>query len=248
MGCSAHPAGAELRRTSDALLSREPEAATVMQPDVAQVRRVAELIELGRDREAAVLAELGDDLSRIPGGQMDAHSQLAELSPLLMGVVGGISPDQLDNPTPCAKFTVRGVLEHMIGGATVFAAGFRAVEPGTPDTTDVLAAFGRALSELAASINSDGAFERTIQAPFGTTPGASFARYVVLDGLVHGWDLAMATGQAYEPSDALVGAVEAYAREAVPPMRDGDTFAEAVSPAASASPIERLAAFTGREV
>ena len=45
------------------------------------------------------------------------------------------------------------------------------------------------------AIRSPGALDRTVAAPFGDTPGEAFARFVVLDGLVHGWDLATATGQ-----------------------------------------------------
>lgn len=177
---------------------------------------------------------------------MDVLDQLDLLGPVLAGVVGGIRADQLDNPTPCAKFTVRGVLEHMIGGATVFAGAFLGVQPDQPDTTDVLAGFGPALSGLAEAMHSPGALDRTIQAPFGDLPGVTFARFVVLDGLVHGWDLATSTGQSYEPPAALVAQVDEYARQAVEPLRDGDTFAPAVEPSASATPIQRLVAFTGR--
>ena len=177
---------------------------------------------------------------------MDVFSQLDELGPLLAGVVGNISPDQLEARTPCEEFDVRGVLEHMIGGATVFAAAFRGVEPGDSDTTDVLASFRPALGNLAGSIHEPGALDGTVAAPFGEVPAAQFARFVVLDGLVHGWDLATATGQPYEPSDELVAEVEAFARDAVDPLRDGDTFAAAVEPPDGASPIERLVAYTGR--
>jgi uncharacterized protein (TIGR03086 family) len=216
-------------------------------------RRVAELIEHGRDREAAELAlgqshTVAQARSETEGGVMDVLDQLDQLGPVLAGVVGGIRADQLDNPTPCAKFTVRGVLDHMIGGATIFSAAFRGVEPGRADTTDVLATFGPTLTELANAMHSPGALGRTIQAPFGDVPGADFARFVILDGLVHGWDLATATGQPYEPSDALVAEVEAFASQAVEPLRDGDTFGPALEPPASVTPIQRLAAFTGRRV
>ena len=179
---------------------------------------------------------------------MDVLDQLDELGPLLGTVVGGIRTDQLDNPTPCSKFTVRGVLDHMIGGATVFAAAFRGVDPTEPDAGDVLATFGPALSGLADAMHSPGALDRTVQAPFGEVPGTTFARFVVLDGLVHGWDLATATGQAYEPPDALVSEAEVFARQAVEPLRDGDTFGPAVTSPPDATPIERLAAFTGRRL
>ena len=78
------------------------------------------------------------------------------------------------------------------------------------------------------AIRAPGALDRTVAAPFGEMPGEAFARFVVLDGLVHGWDLATATGQTYEPSDAFVAEVDAFARQAIAAeMRDGDTFADA---------------------
>jgi uncharacterized protein (TIGR03086 family) len=178
---------------------------------------------------------------------MEVLDQLDQLGPLLAGVVSGIRPDQLDNETPCANFTVRGVLEHMIGGASLFAAAFRGTPPSQPDLHDVLVGFGPALTELAAAMHSRGALERTIAAPFGEVEGATFARFVVLDGLIHGWDLATATGQAYEPPDELVAEVDTYAHEAIEPMRDGDIFASAIDPPLSATPIQRLSAFAGRQ-
>jgi uncharacterized protein (TIGR03086 family) len=210
--------------------------------------RVAELIALGRDREAAELATAATSFADERGVSMNVLQQLEQLGPALGGVVANISSDQLDQPTPCAQFTVRGVLEHMIGGATAFAAAFRGVEPAEADTTDVLAGFGPALTELADAIASEGALDRQVQAPFGEVPGDTFARFVVLDGLVHGWDLATATGQPYAPSDELVAAAREFAATAVPPLRDGDTFADEGQASAGATPIERLAAFTGRRV
>jgi uncharacterized protein (TIGR03086 family) len=215
-------------------------------------RRVVRLIELGRDREAAELAVGAgtptddDDLSHTEGEPMEVLDQLDQLGPLLAAVVGGIRADQLDNPTPCARFTVRGVLDHMIGGASTFAAAFRGVEPTKPDLSDPLASFGTALTGLAEAMHSPGALDRTLQVPFGEMPGATFGRFVVFDGLVHGWDLATSTGQPYDPPDVLVTEVDTFARQAVDPLRDGDTFGPPVEPSSSATPIQRLVAFTGR--
>ena len=178
---------------------------------------------------------------------MEVLDQLDQLGPPLATVVAGIRPHQLDNPTPCVKFTVRDVLDHMISGATMFAASFRGVEPVQSDVSDQLASFGPALTGLAEAMHSAGALNRTIDAPLGRVPGETFARFVVLDGLVHGWDLATATEQRDEPPDMLVAKVEAFARQAVEPLRDGDTFAPAVDLPPSATPIQRLAAFTGRQ-
>lgn len=178
---------------------------------------------------------------------MEVLDQLDQLGPLLAGVVSGIRAEHLDNTTPCGGFSVRGVLEHMIGGATRFAAAFRGVEPHPADATDVLVAFGPALGELAQSMHSPGALDRTVHAPFGAVSGITFARFVVLGGLIHGWDLATATGQPYQPPDALVAEVQTFAHQALEPMRDGDTFAAAIEPPRAATPIQRLAAFSGRQ-
>lgn len=238
-------------------MGRPPDAGRALKvedeevPHIDQPPTASQLIEAGRDHEAAQRGVAEASAHRNPspaphGGQMDPLTQLEHLGPALGIVVGGIAPDQLDWPTPCADFTVRGVLEHMVGGATMFSAAFRGEAAAEPDLRDPLHGFGPALGELAAAISAPGALERTVAAPFGEVPGETFARFVVLDGLVHGWDMATATGQPYDPPAELVAAADAFARGAVDPLRDGTTFADAVEPAPDASPIERLAAYTGR--
>ena len=93
-----------------------------------------------------------------------------------------------------------------------------------------------------------GALDQTITAPFGDVPGETFARFIALDGLVHGWDIATATGKPYAPADELVAAVDDFAHQALDPLRDGQTFAAAVDAPADATPITRVAAYTGREI
>ena len=53
---------------------------------------------------------------------------------------------------------------------------------------------------------------------------------------------------AVGPPDELVGAVAAFAEQALDPLRDGETFAAAVDAPEGATPIQRLAAYTGRPV
>ena len=205
---------------------------------------VSFLIQQGRDREAAELA------LRIRGDQMDPITQLDQVLPLLDSLVDGLETADLARPTPCASFDVRGVLTHMVGGATMFAAAFRGTEPPAGELpTDVAAAFPAAMAELRAAAGAPGALERTIAAPFGEVSGEVFARFVALDGLVHGWDIATATDQPYDPPRDLVAAVDQFARQALAEhMRDGDTFKAVTAVADDATPIERLVAFTGRTV
>jgi uncharacterized protein (TIGR03086 family) len=213
----------------------------------ASTESIADLIVLGRDSEAVAAATR----TSIQGEAMDGVQQLDEIIPLIERVVAQIRADQLDNPTACANFTVTGVLEHMIGGATHFSPAFRGGVAGSaaPLEGELTDRWSRAMAELLSSLHSPGAQERTVTAPFGEVPVAAFARYTAFDGLVHGWDLSRATGLPYEPPDALVAEVDAFARQFVQPeMRDGDTFAaETVAPS-EATTLERIVAFSGREI
>ena len=182
---------------------------------------------------------------------MDGVQQLDEIIPLIEKVVEQIRPDQLDNPTACAKFTVTGVLEHMIGGATHFSPAFRGGVAGSvaPLEGELTDRWRRSMAELLSSLHSPGAQERTVTAPFGEVPVAAFARYTAFDGLVHGWDLSRATGLPYEPPDDLVAEVDAFARQFMQPeMRDGDLFAGEVDAPRDASALERTVAFSGRQI
>jgi uncharacterized protein (TIGR03086 family) len=230
--------------------------------DGARAASVTELIALGRDREAVAAATRDSHTQATPsrpstlieqGEAVDGVQQLDEVIPLLEALVDQIRPDQLDDSTPCANFTVSSVLEHMIGGATAFAPAFRG--EAAPETAAGAAAgtlherWRRAMDDLSSAVHAPGAQERTIAAPFGDVPGSMFARYVAFDGLVHGWDLATATGQRYAPRKQLVSEADAFARELLQPeMRDGDTFAAEKPAPAEATPLERLVAFTGRSL
>lgn len=221
----------------------------------------ARLVALGRDREAAHLhtaAPSGPATrpTRAPGGTLDTHDQLDVILPSLVGIASNVTPDQMGNPSPCREFDVRGVFNHMIGGARFFAAQFRGEAPPAPPAPgtdlcgdDPVATFVTAMDELLAATKAPGAFERTVVAPFGEAPGSVVAQFLTLDGMVHAYDLAVATGQTYEPSEDLAAEVLAFAKQAIAPeMRDGDTFAAEVPAPAGASTLERLVAFTGRNV
>jgi uncharacterized protein (TIGR03086 family) len=216
-------------------------------PKSAGERSATELlIELGRDREAVAAATR-------EGRPADGVEQLDQIIPMLDALVEGITPDQLALPTPCASFTVSGVLEHMIGGATTFAPAFRGRTMGAAAGSTAEATsqerFHPAMADLLDAVRAPGAQERVIAAPFGEVLGSTFTRYVAFDGLVHGWDLASATGRPYAPSEDLVREVDAFARQLLgPEMRDGDTFADEAEAPPGSSPLERLVAFTGRHI
>jgi len=185
---------------------------------------------------------------------MEPTDQLSYIIPTISSVVDRIQVMQMDDPTPCENFTVHDVLDHMmvLGGTfTYWFRGEEAPELTAPGVYGWVPSqeFREVMDDLLAAIKSPGALDRTIESPVGTMSGESFARLVALDGLLHGWDLATATGQRFEVPAAVIDAVADFAQAALTDdLRDGDTFKNARDAGPGASPIERVAAFSGRRV
>jgi uncharacterized protein (TIGR03086 family) len=211
---------------------------------------VGRLIELGRDGEAAHLAV------RETGGPKQREKRvmvgpLEQLEVLIPGFVRLASEDRegfLDRPTPCEGWVVRDLLDHVNGGARMFAAAFeeRAVrerELGDQPVETV----AEALADFDSAVRSAGALGRTVNSPFGPMPGEMFARLAALDLLVHTWDLSRATGTAPAVPDEIVQAADEFARQAVSEdLRVPGVFGPEVVAPANSSRLDALAAFTGR--
>lgn len=179
--------------------------------------------------------------------------QLQYQSSALGQLIEGVKPDQWDNPTACAKWTVRDLAAHLVGGGTMFAASFRGEAAAEDDSVDVLgddpaAAWARVIADFQASADAPGAMERDVVLPFATLPAQVALDVAKFDLLVHGWDIAHATGQSFDPPADVVANAQATAEMIVGGARDGDTFKDALNAPGDASPIDRLAAFCGRSV
>ncbi len=181
--------------------------------------------------------------------------QLQFQSSALQKLMEGVASDQWDNPTPCAKWTVRDLATHLVGGGAMFAASFRgeAAQGGGEGAPDVLgddpaAAWARVIADFKSSADAPGAMERDITLPFATLPAQVALDIAKFDLLVHAWDLASATGQPFDPPADVVANARATAETIVGGLRDGDTFRDPVDAPADASPIDQLAAYSGRSV
>jgi uncharacterized protein (TIGR03086 family) len=183
---------------------------------------------------------------------MEPTEQLSHILPTLSSLVDRIEPAQMDEPTPCSEFQVRDVLDHMLTLGGTFAYAFRgepAPEIEAPDTDGgvPVADFRKTMDDLLDAARSPGAMERTVASPVGDMPGETFARLVAFDGLIHGWDLATATGQSYLPPPEVVDAVDGFARAALTDdLRDRGMFGPATTAPWDATRLEQLVAFSGR--
>jgi uncharacterized protein (TIGR03086 family) len=104
----------------------------------------------------------------------------------------------------------------------------------------------RRLDALAEAWSAPGAWEGTASVAGADLP-ATVAGMVVLDELVvHGWDLAAATGQPYDVSEPEIEAVAQFV-SSFPAPRNGSLFGPAVEVDDGAPPLDRLLGQTGRD-
>jgi uncharacterized protein (TIGR03086 family) len=184
---------------------------------------------------------------------------LGPLAAQVADVVRGITDDQLDGPTPCPEMSVATLLDHLAGLSLAFTAAARheqvpgGDQPPTSDGSrldpDFRTTIPAALEELAAAWREPAAWTGMAQAGGVDMPG-EVAGLVALDEvLVHGWDLAVATGQPYDPpADAIEGALGFVGptAEASPEGTPG-LFGPVVEVAPSAPALHRLLGATGRD-
>ena len=173
----------------------------------------------------------------------------------LADVLDAIPADAADRPTPCSEFTVANLRGHIVGWATAFGAGFADPDGQAPDA-DAVTVDGTggdqlrsAADELVAGI-ADGGAERDLALAGGMAmPGAMALRMVLWEYQVHGWDLAMATGQEWSPAEAPLEASIAFADQMLTPdfQGEGKAFAPRVEVPADAPALDRLVAMSGRD-
>ncbi len=188
---------------------------------------------------------------------MAEASPLADLDRVLAVteiIVAGLRPDRWSAPTPCTDLDVWAVLNHPVSGNLLFAAIVGETPPPKRGAdhlgADPLAAYQRAAGELRAALAAPGVLESVYTAPFGTGPGAALVAVRITENLVHGWDLARATGQPADfPDDVTERALAAAKRQlSSRPAGPDAPFAAEVPVADDASPVDRLAGFFGRAV
>jgi uncharacterized protein (TIGR03086 family) len=192
--------------------------------------------------------------------QLDLGPATREVTRLLAGV-----PDEaLSGPTPCPEYPVGALLDHLMGLTLAFTWAARKSGPG--DRSGVESGPGQArfdnldprwrsvlparLEELAAAWVAPEAWEGFSEAG-GIRMPSEVTGLVALDEVVlHGWDLARATGQSYTvgPADAeaVLRFTEASSRPEQAAGREG-LFGSVVPVAGDASVFDRALGYAGRD-
>ena len=174
----------------------------------------------------------------------------------MTGRLASIDENRLGAPTPCPDSSVGDLVDHVGSLTRAFTAAARKeqtnasgpppppqaanLEPGWKDR------IARDLDALAEAWRAPGA-EDGLTRVGGLDLPASIAAVIALDELVvHGWDIAVATGQPYDaPAEEVETAMATVASFDAP--RDGRLFGPVVPVDESARPLERLLGLTGRD-
>jgi uncharacterized protein (TIGR03086 family) len=174
-------------------------------------------------------------------------------------IVSGIDADELGRPTPCPRYDVAGLIDHLVeaGHRAVALGRGQAPPPGDAsphvELSDAPGQLRSAAEQAAQAWSDDSRLSVRYTMPWGEEyPGATLVDMYLAELATHAWDLARSTGQInmLDPSlalPALEGArawIKPQYRNLVEP---GAPFGTEVHPAPDADDWERLAAFMGRD-
>ena len=178
----------------------------------------------------------------------DAIRALAEAHDVTGVILAGITREQWALPSPCTGWSVRDVAQHLISGNGLFLEALGS-KPVTVPGDDLPEAFRCTAGLLIDAFGRPGVLERMVEVPFGTLRGAVALQLRVTEALVHGWDLAHATGQRLDFPTATVEQALLFSRGMVGSIPAGRRPFEPPQPAPADAPvIDQLAAFLGRRV
>ena len=179
-------------------------------------------------------------------------------------IVKGIGEGQLAGPTPCEYYSVGDLLDHFMGLTIAFrdAATKASLEPGydsvpptapekrpsaanlNPDWRNLLP---RRLDDLAAAWQNPSAWQGMAQAGGVTMPAELMGLVATNELVVHGWELAAATGQTFEADTANLQAAYEFAELSAQEGEDRDgLFGPVIEIPADAPLLDRLLGLTGR--
>ena len=151
----------------------------------------------------------------------DTMVDLTPAAQRLADLVSGVRDDELAGPTPCPAYTVGDLIEHVGGLARAFRA---AAEKDTASPYVNGAPSGDAsrldagwreripadLAALARAWTDPGAWTGMTRIASQDAPAEMVGVTVADELVVHGWDVARATGQPYEPDPELLTAARTF--------------------------------------
>jgi uncharacterized protein (TIGR03086 family) len=177
----------------------------------------------------------------------------------LASIVEGVRDDQLSAATPSVGTTVGDLLDHVDGLALAFTAA--AAKTRLPEGQGQASADASKLADgwrsripqrlatLARAWRDNAAWTGMTRAGGQDIPGELAGVIALNEVIVHGWDLAVASGQDYGCEPELAEVAMGFARQAATSSPEGTPglFGPPVPVPAEAPVLDRLLGFTGRD-
>jgi uncharacterized protein (TIGR03086 family) len=190
-------------------------------------------------------------IERSTGERAPSAEQLGRALAAVGELIAKVRPDQWSAPTPCTDWTVRQLVNHLIGMNRVFIA-LLADEPPPPRRgpdyveDDPGGSYRETAIALQTAFAHPGALERSYSGPLGTASGADRLQIRLYDLLAHGWDLSQAIGHSAELPDDLVEQSLAFVHTQLTDQAREGRFGPAQLVPENTPAIQRLVAFLGR--
>ena len=186
----------------------------------------------------------------------DRRADLALSFTHAVTIVAGVSPDQLEDPTPCPDYDVATLIDHLVWASWLGVALSRGESPAgqqfphieLADAPDQLRSAGQAAE---AAWSDDARLAATVTMPWGESyPGATLVDLLLAELAAHAWDLAASTGQLDRLDPGLApSALEAARAMLKPEYRNnaGNPYGTEIKAPPDATGWERFVAFMGRQ-
>ncbi len=170
-------------------------------------------------------------------------------------VVNGVPEGTLDAPTPCHDWDLRTLLNHTILW-TSYSAERRAhgesvaedlmtkdftAEPGFRDD------YARQIDRAVKAWANQEAWEGELGMMGDATPAADVGAMLIMEMVLHGWDVAKATGQEYACDEAVAAAVLDTVEQQAELFRKYYGFADAIEAPDDATAFDRALRLSGRD-
>lgn len=162
--------------------------------------------------------------------------------------IAAVPADKWTSPSPCEQWTARDIVAHVVGTQGMFL-GFVGQELGDIPSAedDPAAAWDAARAKVQAQLDDPAGAKAEFDGFSGrSTFEAAVDKFLCSDLVVHGWDLARATGQSDEMRPDDVTRVHEYLAPMADMMRGPQAFGPEVDVPDEASPQDKLLAFLGR--
>ena len=178
----------------------------------------------------------------------EVSERYKRLSDAFAAKIAAVPADKWSSPSPCSEWTARDVVRHVVSTQGMFL-GFVGREIGEIPSVDddPAGAWDAARAQVQADLDDP---ERASQEFDGITGRSTFeaavGRFLCMDLVVHGWDLARSAGLDERIAPEDVGRVRKQAEEFGDALRSPGAFGPVVDAPNGADEQAQLLAFLGR--